>query len=71
MRAKILVFAALGVLSIAAAGPAMALNPQPLPPGINAPYALRWHGNGGIRLPHCHGVQVGDPRKQPPIRVCN
>ena len=25
--------------------------------------------NSRIRI-HCHGVQVGDPRKQPPMRVC-
>jgi hypothetical protein len=25
----------------------------------------------GVRLPHCHGVQVGDPRTHPPIRVCD
>jgi hypothetical protein len=38
----------------------IALNPQPLPPGFRF-YA---------RV-HCYGVQRGDPRLRPPIRVCN
>ncbi len=40
------------------------LNPQPLPPGFrinSAPHLF----------PHCHGVQIGDPRTHPPVRVCN
>jgi len=42
----------------------IALNPQPLPPGFRI--------NPGPRLfPHCHGVQIGDPRTHPPVRVCN
>jgi hypothetical protein len=40
--------------------PRIALNPQPLPPGFR--FAARLH---------CYGVQHGDPRKQPPVRVCN
>jgi len=24
----------------------------------------------GLYALRCHGVQVGDPRKQPPMRVC-
>jgi hypothetical protein len=39
--------------------PRIALNPQPLPPGLRLAASV-----------HCHGVQHGDPRKQPPIRVC-
>jgi hypothetical protein len=38
----------------------IALNPQPLPPGFR--FAARLH---------CYGVQRGDPRLRPPIRVCN
>ena len=42
----------------------IALNPQPLPPGFRF--------NPGPHLfPHCHGVQIGDPRTHPPVRVCN
>jgi hypothetical protein len=32
MRSKILAFATLGVVTFAVAGPALAVNPQPLPP---------------------------------------
>jgi hypothetical protein len=39
--------------------PPVALNPQPLPPGFRL--AARFH---------CY-VQHGDPRKQPPLRVCS
>jgi hypothetical protein len=39
--------------------PGFRLNPQPLPPGFRFAASLR-----------CHGVQHGDPRKQPPVRVC-
>jgi hypothetical protein len=55
--------AALQVPRVYGPGP-IALNPQPLPPGFRfAP---------GLRLvPHCHGVQIGDPRTHPPVRVCN
>ncbi len=78
MRTAILALAALAAL--AAADPALALNPQPLPPGMRAPilgnsaggagsFALRWN-HGALRLPRCYGVQRGDPRKQPPMRVC-
>jgi hypothetical protein len=42
----------------------IALNPQPLPPGFRF--------NPGPHLfPHCHGVQIGDPRTHPPVRVCD
>jgi hypothetical protein len=40
--------------------PRTALNPQPLPPGFRLAARVR-----------CHGVQHGDPRKQPPVRVCS
>jgi hypothetical protein len=40
--------------------PPIALNPQPLPPGFR--FAARIH---------CYGVQHGDPRTHPPVRVCN
>jgi len=41
----------------------IALNPQPLPPGFRI--------NPGPHLfPHCHNVQIGDPRTHPPVRVC-
>lgn len=42
----------------------IALNPQPLPPGFRIDL-------GPHLLPHCHGVQIGDPRTHPPVRVCN
>jgi hypothetical protein len=62
---------------LALAGPALALNPQPLPPGLYHGYqprtattpTFRWGSH--VRLPHCHGVQFGDPRTHPPVRVCN
>ncbi len=66
--------------SLSLAVPAFALNPQPLPPGFRAPFAprnaivphtIQRPGGWGRPLPICHGVQVGDPRKQPPMRVCN
>ncbi len=75
-----LLASALG-MAVLTAAPALALNPQPLPPGMRAPYrnfgpgvtpySLPWNGGGRIRLPHCHGVQIGDPRTHPPVRVCN
>ena len=40
------------------------LNPQPLPPGRSA-YGMRLR-----RLWICRSVQIGDPRKQPPARIC-
>jgi len=62
--------------------PAMALNPQPLPPRVapsfNAPMnsggaptrafapQSRWDNS----ILHCRPVQVGDPRKQAPMKVC-
>jgi len=62
--------------ALALATPALALNPQPLPPGFRSHAAMADHGLGTERLnrgPYvlrCHAVQVGDPRKQPPMRVC-
>jgi hypothetical protein len=61
--------------ALALATPAMALNPQPLPPGMRFQAAVTNHDFGAARpngayLPRCHAVQVGDPRKQPPMRVC-
>jgi hypothetical protein len=61
--------------ALALATPALALNPQPLPPGMRFRPAVTNHDFGAAR-PHgadvlrCHAVQVGDPRKQPPMRVC-
>jgi hypothetical protein len=71
----------LRILSLALAGlalatPAMALNPQPLPPGHRFHSATANHVMGterfnrGPYVLRCHAVQVGDPRKQPPMRVC-
>jgi len=71
----------LRILSLALAGlalatPALALNPQPLPPGyrFHPAMANRVMGserlNRGPSILRCHAVQVGDPRKQPPMRVC-
>jgi hypothetical protein len=54
----------------------MALNPQPLPPGMRFQSAVVDHGRGagawntGSLVLRCHGVQVGDPRTHPPVRVC-
>ena len=66
----------LAAATLALATPASALNPQPLPPGIRFHPAMTNH-DGGAADPHgspsvlrCHAVQVGDPRKQPPMRVC-
>ncbi|HZP76466.1 MAG TPA: hypothetical protein VFB45_10020 [Pseudolabrys sp.] len=70
-----LLSAAVIVLS---AAPAMALNPQPLPPSMRAGHMMgnfngswRTENRTFIRVPHCHAVQVGDPRKQPPMQVCS
>jgi len=62
--------------ALALATPAMALNPQPLPPGMRFHAAVTNHDfgaarpNGGAYVLRCHAVQVGDPHKQPPMRVC-
>lgn len=64
---------AITVLALSMATPAMALNPQPLPPGRSfSAQALNPHNDQAHRLeqPRCHSVQVGDPRKQPPMQVC-
>ena len=64
-------------VSLALAGPALALNPQPLPPGLYRGYLPRtaetpaFRAGPHVRLPHCYGVQIGDPRTHPPVRVCN
>jgi hypothetical protein len=71
----------LRILSLALAGlalatPALALNPQPLPPGYRLHPAVADHqlgaerANRGPYVLRCHAVQAGDPRKQPPTRVC-
>jgi hypothetical protein len=67
---------ALTSVAVALATPAMALNPQPLPPGMRFQSAVVNHGRGagtwntGSLVLRCHGVQVGDPRTHPPVRVC-
>ena len=64
-------------VSLALVGPALALNPQPLPPGFRHGYLPRtaetpaFRLGPHVRLPHCYGVQIGDPRTHPPVRVCN
>jgi hypothetical protein len=63
-------------VSLALVGPALALNPQPLPRGRYLPYLPRtgvpaFRLGHPVRLPHCHGVQIGDPRTHPPVRVCD
>lgn len=71
----------LRVLSLTAAvltlaTPAFALNPQPLPPGMRFNPAAVDHAqnmrawNKGPLMLRCHGVQIGDPRTHPPVRVC-
>jgi hypothetical protein len=67
-------------VSSALVAPAVALNPQPLPPGRSLPRAFAPSTISSPRLndtlrpgrvyPRCHSVQVGDPRKQPPMLVC-
>jgi hypothetical protein len=56
--------------------PAMALNPQPLLPGRSPSFTAAPDRSLGAHrfnssIPRCHSVQVGDPRKQPPMLVCN
>jgi hypothetical protein len=74
MRRKSQLFA-VAILGLSIATSAMALNPQPLPPGRYLPAGAMVHTeHGGLGLyrpmPRCHSVQVGDPRKQPPMLVC-
>lgn len=65
------------VVLLFVSAPAMALNPQPLPPGRAAPRVLRDYQRGPryVRratpraILRCHGIRGGDPRK-PPVRVC-
>ncbi len=71
---KLIRILSLTATALALATPAMALNPQPLPPGMRFHAAITNHDfsarpNGAYVL-RCHAVQVGDPRKQPPMRVC-
>lgn len=71
---------AIAILGLSLATPAMALNPQPLPPGRYRPTQgmvfhnerlHRFESHSRYRpMPRCHSVQVGDPRKQPPMLVC-
>jgi hypothetical protein len=73
---KHLVILSLMAAALALATPARALNPQPLPPGIRFHAEVTNHDGGaaganrGTYVLRCHAVQVGDPRKQPPMRVC-
>ncbi|HTO66351.1 MAG TPA: hypothetical protein VMM15_34445 [Bradyrhizobium sp.] len=72
---KHLLILPLAAATLALATPASALNPQPLPPGMRfRPQAIHHDGavqaNRSFYALRCHGVQVGDPRKQPPMRVC-
>jgi hypothetical protein len=66
---------AFAILGLSIATPALALNPQPLPPGRHLPSQVirpqdeHW-GRNRQPILRCHAVQVGDPRKQPPMRVC-
>ena len=67
---------ALTSVALALATPALALNPQPLPPGMRFRPAAVDHDRGagawnrGPLVLRCHGVQEGDPRTHPPVRVC-
>jgi hypothetical protein len=72
---KHLLILSLTAATLALATPASALNPQPLPPGMRYRPVVTNHdgamqANRGSYALRCHGVQVGDPRKQPPMRVC-
>ena len=68
-------------LAATLAAPALALNPQPLPPGIylgpNRPPQFQYrafnpHPHPVIALPHCHsGPAHLDPHLAPPPRVCS
>jgi hypothetical protein len=66
----------LAATALALATPAFALNPQPLPPGMRFKPGAVNHAQGlgaWDRSPlalRCHGVQIGDPRTHPPVRVC-
>jgi len=70
-----LLILSLTAATLALATPASALNPQPLPPGLRFRADLIHHdgamqANRSFHALRCHGVQVGDPRKQPAMRVC-
>jgi hypothetical protein len=72
---KLFLILSLAAATLALAAPASALNPQPLPPGIRFHPEVTHHdgamqANRGVYALRCHGVQVGDPRKLPPMRVC-
>ena len=72
---KHLLILSLTAATLASATPANALNPQPLPPGLRFRPAVIHHdgamqANRSFHAPRCHGVQVGDPREQPAMRVC-
>ena len=72
---KHLLVLSLTAATLALATPASALNPQLLPPGMRFHPGASIHdgamqANRGFYALRCHGVQVGDPRKQPPMRVC-
>jgi hypothetical protein len=72
---KHLIILSLTAATLALATPASALNPQPLPPGMRFRPEVTNHdgamqANRGLYALRCRGVQVGDPRKQPPMRVC-
>jgi hypothetical protein len=61
---------------------AMALNPQRLPPHLAPSFNVHLSNAGGpdrfiaaqsrrdSSVLRCRSVQVGDPRKQPPMKVC-
>ena len=74
MARKALQFLSIVALLFANA-PAMALNPQPLPPGRTRlfkgeqgrPHEMR--RRSPHRILRCHGIRGGDPKK-PPMRDC-
>lgn len=73
---RLLRILSLAATALALATPALALNPQPLPPGmrfnpgpVNHPQGVGAWNRSPLVL-RCHGVQIGDPRTHPPVRVC-